>query len=360
MTIETIFFQGQGHGTVFQTLMAHNFDLGAMRPFIGEDGRSYISVNTGRKTDKGAPIYEARLQQNATATLRKDEWRAMDSAVIRAARQRLRVWADLRGAGLEYTVPNGMAKTVLEHETSNDNGVAEISMDGLRKGDRARPEYELEGLPLPIIHFDFDFSLRQLMTSRNGNSPLDTTMAERAGRRVAETVENLTLGLTTYKYGGYNVYGYTNHPDRNTYSMTLPTAASWTPGVFIDELLAMKQASHDDRHYGPWRVYNSPNWDQYLDNDYSAAKGDNTLRERAGRIQGLSAPETVDFLTGYQVLLVQQTSDVARAVVGMDITTLQWETEGGLKSNFKVMAIWVPQVRSDQDDRSGIVHGTAA
>jgi len=57
---------------------------------------------------------------------------------------------------------------------------------------------------------------------------------------------------------------------------------------------------------------------------------------------------------------VQQTSDVIREVVGMDITTVQWEEEGGMRLNFKVMAILVPQLRADFNGNTGIVHGSTA
>ncbi len=122
----------------------------------------------------------------------------------------------------------------------------------------------------------------------------------------------------------------------------------------------MRQQSTNAYHWGPWRLYNSPGWDTYLDKDYSASKGDNTLRDRLLKIRGISSIETVDYLSDYQLVLVQQTSDVCRIVIGMDITTLQWESHGGMQLNFKVMAIMVPQMRSDVNDRTGIVHGTAA
>jgi hypothetical protein len=42
----------------------------------------------------------------------------------------------------------------------------------------------------------------------------------------------------------------------------------------------------------------------------------------------------------------------------MEITTLQWETHGGMMQNFKVMAIMVPQIRGDFNGNTGIVHGS--
>ena len=67
---------------------------------------------------------------------------------------------------------------------------------------------------------------------------------------------------------------------------------------------------------------------------------------------------TLDYLTGTTILLIQQTPDVARAVVGLDVTTVQWESMGGMMLNFKVMAILVPQLRADFNGNTGIVHGS--
>ena len=62
----------------------------------------------------------------------------------------------------------------------------------------------------------------------------------------------------------------------------------------------------------------------------------------------------------YVMVMVQMTTDVVREVVGMDITTVQWETKGGMQLNFKVMAILVPQLRADQNGNTGIVHAVAS
>ena len=102
--------------------------------------------------------------------------------------------------------------------------------------------------------------------------------------------------------------------------------------------------------------------DTYLDDDYSTAKSDLTLRERLKKISDIQDVRTLDYLStsDYVMVLVQMTSDVVRQVVGMDITTLQWESKGGMQINFKVIAILVPQIRADQNSNTGIVHGTTA
>lgn len=348
---------GQATGNVAQLLMNSNFDANCLRPWVGQDGRSFVTV-----VQNGKPV--AVPTMNTTATLRKDDWKILDEAVIKSAKPRLRAVADLRGAGLVYNIPNGMSKTILESEGVSDISEAEVSMDGLRESQADRPVFSLVGLPLPIIHKDFHFSARQVMASRNGGSPLDTTTAELAGRRVAEEAEKLLLGLSTkaneYPYGGYKIQGYTDFDDRLTKSLTDPTDSSWTPATFVNEVLEMKLQSQNAYHYGPWMLYTAPNWDIYLDDDYSSAKGDNTLRERVRKIEGIQDVRTLDYLTDYIAILVQMTSDTVREVIGMDINTVQWETKGGLQLNFKVMAIMVPQLRSDYNGNCGIVHGSVA
>lgn len=340
---------GQGHGDVANVLMAHNFDAGALRPYQGADGRSFITINDGGKPKT--------IVVNTAATLRKDDWIQLDTAIIKAAKPRLTAVAALRAAGLQYTIPNGLGKTVLEHEAQSDIADATISMDGLREGDSDRPLFDLRSLPLPIIHKDFQFSARQVMASRNGGSPLDTTTAELAGRRVAEQAEKLCLGeASSYAFGGGTVYGFKNFPTRLTKSMTAPSSSNHP--TTVSEVLAMRKQSTDANYFGPWALYYAPAWYSYMDEDYSTAKGDNTLRERLLKIEGINSVQAADYLTGNTMILVQQTADVARMVVGMDITTVQWESKGGMQLNFKVMAILVPQIRGDYNDATGIVHGT--
>ena len=348
---------GQATGDVANVLMANGFDPACLRPWLGDDGKSRITINTGRKDKDGLPIFNS-IVTNAPATLRKDDWILLDQAIIKAAKPRLNAVGDLRGAGLQLTIPQGLGKISLEHETQSDISEATISMDGIVEGASDRPQFNLASLPLPIIHKDFSFSARQVMASRNGGSPLDTTTAELAGRRVAEEAEKLLLGeSSSYAHGGGTVYGYKNFPNRLTKSLTAPTAANHP--TTVTEVLAMRKQSTDVNYFGPWWLYYSPAWYALMDEDYTTTIQQTwTLRTRLQAIEGITAVKPADYLTGTTLILVQQTPDVARMVVGMDITTVQWESKGGMQLNFKVMAILVPQIRSDYNNATGIVHGS--
>ncbi|HPT36434.1 MAG TPA: encapsulin [Bacillota bacterium] len=337
---------GKGYGDIADILIANDFDPGVLRPYIGQGGRSFVNRN-------GKAVVT-----NTPATLLKDEWIQLDTAVIKAATPRLKFVADVRARGLTYNIPNGMGKTVLQSQNVGDINDAVISMDGLKRGENDRPHFDIENLPLPIIHKDWFFSARELAASRNGGSPLDTTMAELAGRKVAESVEKLALGqLATYTFGGGTIYGLSNTPHALSKTLTAPTDSGWTPKTLVEEILEMRKQSQDAFHYGPWVLYFAPAWDIYLDQDYSDNKGDITLRQRIQQITGISAVTTLDYMPDYDVAMVQMTSDVVRMVVGMDIINIQWDTNGGLQKNFKTMCIIVPQFRADQNGNTGIVYG---
>lgn len=363
--MDNYILNGQAHGDVASRLMRYNGDPGALRPYIGRDGRSRITVNQfDPKTQKNKPT---TIITNAPASLTKDEWILLDEMVIKIAKQRLKAWDDLMSRGLRWDIPNGMAKTVVQYQNRSDVSAATISMDGLRQSERDRPVYDIVNLPLPIIHKDFSFSLREVLVSRtsansmsNGGNALDLSMADLSVRRVAEEVEKLLLGVTAgYSYGGGTVYGYTNFPSRNTKTMTAPTGLN--PNVTLNEVLDMRKKSQDDSHFGPWVLYTSLDWDVYLDNDYILSGGTSTyktLRERLSQVGGIVDIVTLDYLPTKTMLLVQLTPNVVRGIVGMPITTVDWESHGGMELNFKIMTIMVPQLRTDQNGSTGIVHGT--
>ena len=377
---------GQGHGAVAERLAGVRFDPGLMRPFLNDRGQPCMTVNTGRFEIKEVdgeqvrvPVFENRTATelismglfspvvNAATSLRKNEWEQIDRVVIKAARQRLRAWADLAAANT-FGGFNAMGKSILEYQTMSDPGQAMVDMDGLSEGRNDSPRFQLEGTPLPITHSSFWLSQRQLMISRNDNTPLDLTMAEACGRRVAEMIEKTTIGVETgMTYGNAanygrspTVYGYTNFPPRITKKdMTIPNGTNGE--TILTEWLQLRELLYDANFFGPFMVYTSSDWDAYLDNLFSTSEPSaGTLRSRLLQIDGINGIRRLDYLnTPYTVIMVQMTPEVAQAINGMDITTVQWESQGGWRINFKVMAIQVPRLRADYYGNCGIAHGLA-
>jgi len=345
---------GIGAGDVAGKILEARGDMGIFRPFFDPKTRqSYVTVNEGGKQ-------VTRPVHNVTASLLREEWIEIDRVVLGAAKHPLKAAADLRSAGLTYTL-NGMGKTMLYYNTRTGSGNATMSMDGLREAERDRPDYGENAIPLPITHGDFSFSAREIATSRNEGTPLDLSQAEETARAIAEMVEMTTLGLNDgFRYAGHNVYGYLNFPSRMTKVITSPLADGWVPQTLLTELIAAKKQMYDAKQPGPYRIYVSPNWELVLDNDWSAAKGDITLRERIKRIEGLADIQTLHHLPGFTILIVAMRAGTVRLVIGMDLTTVQWPEKGGMATHFKTMCIMVPQIRADAEDNCGVLHAAPA
>lgn len=291
-------------------------------------------------------------------TLRKDEWVIVDRAVVAVAKKRMVGVNDLVSRGLVYRIPNGLGTTILETENISDMSAADMTMDGSTPGTEDRVNYELVGLPLPLTHKSFRTSIRSLTASRKQGQPLDVTQAAVASMKVAERIEEtLFTGGDNLKFGGSTIYGYQDFPQRTEVSLSSNWDASGVTGANIrDDVLAMKQASIDDKHYGPWIVYIPTSYETVLDEDYSTAKGQNTIRERILQIAGISEIKVADYLTADNVVMVELAQETVRMVIGLDPTVVEWESQGGMIMHHKVMAIIVPQLRADQNGTSGIVH----
>lgn len=327
-------------------------------------GDANVEMLTGDKRSHGT-IAKKLLQSNFNVnslrtndTLLYDEWKELDIAVLDAFQTRLTGVADLLSRGLIYDVKKGLAATVLSFQDASDVNAADMTMDGVNRGKRDRQEYGINYLPLPIIHKDFSFSIREIQESRNGTRPLDTSMAELCARKVAEKAEDLLFnGSSSYTYGGGTIYGYTDFTNRNTFTIQSGGWDGATGEQIIQDVIDMKQASINDRCYGPWVLYISTDFEGIMDNDFKS-NSDKTIRARILEIGGIQDVKVSDTLTASNVVLVQMRNDTARIVQGLGLKTVQWDVEGGMAVNFKVMAIIVPQIRADQTGKCGIVHGS--
>lgn len=348
--------KGGGRGELASLILNQKrLDPGALRPWVGDDGRTYITLNTGG--DPSDVKSYQNFQVNSNGVLRREEWMQLDKALLDVKRQRLGGIDDLKSAGLTYNLGNAMGTTVLEYHDISDSMEAELSMDGVTRGDADRPEFGTGYLPIPIIHVDFDINMRVLAASRNLGNPLDTTMVEHAGRKVIEKLEAMLFTATSYTYGAGTIYSYLNAPKRNIVVSTTVWDDSATGANIIADIQKMKKASIAAKHYGPWVLYIPTEYETRLDEDYTTGYP-KTIRQRILELNGITKIKVVDTLTDGNVLLVQMTSDVVRLVNGMDLQVIEWKTEGGMVSKFKVMAIQVPQIRNDHEGNSGLTHLT--
>lgn len=287
------------------------------------------------------------------ALLRKDEWIAYDTTVIDVARGRLNGVADLQAKGLILEL-GGLGTLVSQYEAQSDMTEADINMAGVTPGEEDSVEFDLRSVPIPIIHKDFRVNIRRLEASRKMGDAIDTTQAAVAARKVADMNENMLFNGAGITVDGNSIYGYTNHPKRNT--GTLKTwDATTNQGNIYNDVLDMIEDAQDVHYYGPYTLYvASDRWAPML-----SIYGDGSGQKPLDRILGIPQIEAVkvsDALAEGSAVLVQLTADVVDLAVGQDITTVQWDSLGGMQVHFKVMNAMAPRIKYDYNDACGIVH----
>lgn len=335
--MDDVIHNGTGYGSVAERLMANGFKTQALKPVLG---------------------------LHANGVLRKDEWIEFDQTVVDIAQERLVGAQDLIGRGLTFNIPNGMGKTIVEWEEVSDFDPAELTMDGVARTQNDRVEFDLASLPLPITHRDFWLNTRSLQSSRDKGEPLDTTQANKAGRNVSEKIEDVLFnGASSYSVGGATIYGYTDFPARNTFTISTAwdqltdTSTESVGEQILSDVLDMIQTAVDSNFFGPYMLYIPRNWQKTLLDDFKK-NSDKTVVQRIRELDQIVDVKVADKLSNDNTILVQMTRDVVDMVIGQEPTTVQWETNGGFRLNFKALAIMVPRLKQDYNGNTGIVHGS--
>ena len=361
---------------VGEKLLAANFDVGALRPFIHND-RAYITVN-----GKGRPATN-------NATLTRDEWKQYDDTILKAFQSDLTFVKGLKAAGLTYNLPNPLGKTILEHQNMSNAIQAKISMDANVQDSGDTPEIGTGSIPIPIISSGFNIDLRTLASSRNSQVPLDTTNQEFAARANAVFLENQTLfgngGITEaekltlnfsssavrlanrYTFGTQSIDGVFTSEDAVEYQLGYDWLLAATTGKqIVQDVINMKQELAEQGYGGDAKLSLPSYLSARLSEDYKSAESSSvmTILNRIEMIQGI----TVDFVeslgritaadTQYiNVCMIAMRTDVIRIIDGFDSMLVQWDSQGGMNTNYRILTIQVPQIRTRQAGDCGIVRG---
>lgn len=311
--------------------------------------------------NNGLVLVNTERGLTVNSQLRRDEWQRLDAAVQEAAVTRLNAVADLKAAGL--VEPIGSFGTLTSQwSQQSELSQADVSMTGQSVGERGRLEMSIAGQPVPVVFKDFMIPARQLEASRMMANPLDVTHAIAATRVVSEKLEAMLVnGDTSVVFDGNTLYGYTSEPNRNTDTATNYGGGDWgTSGNAQKTIAGMVNAAHLDRYYGPYVVYASTT--QYLQavNTYYTDGSGDTEFDRILAMPMISGMRVNDTLADGNIVLVSMQKDVVDWAEHRDISVVEWMSGDGMATFFKVMAVATPRVKSDYNNRSGIVHATGA
>lgn len=395
--MENYVLNGVGHGPVgslfnLRSPYTGQFDPGLLQPFFETDpnspdrGRPCAVLQTGhvynnqtgewhiKKEKRRVEEWQARGINSPAfnaAVLTRDDMVAIQRAVSRPPRQPLNVWSDMLAAK-RISGFDAWAKTNFEYAAGGDGHEVVKSMDATDPGRDDVDTHVWRSVPLPVIHGDFSFPQRFIDVAGSGGQRVNTDAIEKIVRRGWEMVERTALGTETgvtfgsrstgpYAIEGTSTeYGLTNSPYRiEKTDLTTPTGSN--PEAIVTDIQEMIAQANDQGYFGPFVLYHSNSYNQWLNADYFRSGGTSTntsVRSRIMDLGDISDIRPTRYLTsGYQLILVDYTADMVGGVDGMQPTPFTWTERGGLVSKGCIVMIQVPVIMATKAGVAPVVHG---
>lgn len=323
-----------------------------------------LLLNSEGKVDTMAMRNNSALSQRmrANGTLSHEAYIKWDQKVVDVARIQLTLVSDL----VRYNLVDNsldLGDTIASYETISDMTAASVDMDGVTRGQNDRLVFTEAGVPVPIFHKPFSLNQRQILASmdRPGRQ-LPSLGISTATRLVADKVNAMCWDGFGRVVDGKQIHGLTNHPNRNTKSISNPWGGgSETPIADVSDMVAKMQADNFGYEENSLVLYVSPdNWAFVTTNDYSTAKGDKTYYERLKAMPQIAEVRLGSGLADGELVLVAMRDDVVELKVAQDITWFEQPQSNLMQHDFEVMAAMALVVKADSAGRCGVVHATGA
>lgn len=305
---------------------------------------------------------EGKRIVNADGTLRHEDHRQILETVTEIRRRSLNGIADLQAAGL--TVSESIETMLVGVENINEFQAAKVDMNPTMFQNN-NTDFSLSYTPLPIVHQSWEIPWRQ-----GGFAYKKSLGLTESVRQVSESLENMLFNgdssIRVSIAGGapVQIYGYANHPNRETGAISDWTDLVTNATKIIPETLALvKKAYTVNGSATPnsLMMYVGRDIWMSLQEDYSANKGDRTFIERIKAITEIMDVKPSEKLSSKDVLLVEMQERTIQLAVASDIITVPHQRVSPMDAQtFTTYAAMVPIIRVDRNSHTGIVHGVEA
>lgn len=329
-------------------------------------GLPYFNMSAEERSDYVTNYYKQKEAQKLTAndvSMGRDEYETVRDTVFETYQAELVALEDLQNLNLTRSI--SLATQVDLWPKMQEVDGASATMDGEAQSEHATLDYEFDGVPVPIFHSDVDISDRYLMTTQRMGNDIRTDLVAAHTRAVAEKVEQLIFegwgpAVSTERGDNYTLYGYRNHPDRNTVSGADFGTASNIRDVFVDCLNAMDEDNQTPAGDGYLTYLAPPQWREFRSAIDPDGDGNMTVRERINNEfdQELRQVRRAEYLPDGEMVMVNPRRDVVEWAEAEPIQTLEWESGSGMTNFFKIFTSGALELKSDSRGQSGLVHAT--
>jgi uncharacterized linocin/CFP29 family protein len=294
------------------------------------------------------------------SALEYDEWRRISDTTIRVREQQLQLVSALRNAGL--TKDLGLETYVDLWNTVTDIDGADVTMNPGDATDEDDVATGMDGAPLPVIQKNWSINRRKLLASRSQGTALDTLVPAQMTREIASTVERIFINGWAPSVNGYEMYGFRNHPDRNTVAGNTWDDDSTDAKDIRDDVLALIEALENDE-FGAgdyWMVVNRSSYQDLRATVDDLGQGEVNMLTR---LQEEFSADLGDFyvsphLPDGEAFLFAPTEECVTVGVAEDIQPIQWSSPSGFTIHMKHMGAMNLELRSTEAGQMGVAHIT--
>jgi len=333
---------------------AHKFgDL----EYMGYLPMYYENTDELAVNEHGYVVIQNAQGVRTNSLLRKDEWEKLDAAVLTAATGQLNAIDRLRSTPMLSEKLDSIGVLVSQYTQASQLTRPSVSLSGRAAPDFDRQDFDLVGVPIPVIHKEIQIGARELAASRRGlGAGIDVSHIYEASRVVAQELERIFfLGDANISLNGNILYGVTNQPDVNTGSATggFDTLSNQVP-TFRNMIIA----AAGDNYFGPYEFWIArTQYNEMALNFYTDGSGDSGL-DRIMKMSGVAAVHPSDWMTAGTGLLVTMDPNVLDLQWFQINQVVEWASPDGMAHNFKIMTVAAPRIKADYDGQSGIVYYT--
>ena len=249
----------------------------------------------------------------------------------------------------------------------------ETSMNGRARGREDAPAVGLDGIPLPIVHADYEIDSREFQNSQAyGTDDLDTTKAEEATRAVNRKEESilwdgLDMSIDTER-GAFSIDGLNEDTDK-----TVGVSSNgWVNDA--QEIISDLKSAHDNleqqegkegKDAGPMPSELGAHlfvpramWGEVTREDYETEATDEPVLARIERKFPHLNLQPAPRLDSDSAIMMVNDSRYFQIVTAQGLTNTSWEVDGGMGLRNKVMASRIPYLKAQPDGIAGVARIT--
>lgn len=324
-----------------------------MQKFTKEQQEFILNTRRSFNDNERRFSTNGRMLMGCASPIPKDAWGEWDKNGMGVARDVNAVYNDIAQTN-SRAVP--LSVLVSHFQQISDSGEVNTSLDGRGKAKEDQAVVTYVGTPLPIYDSVASWGWRQMLQMQAEGGNLESATISNHQRKIADKLEDMTInGVSDMVVGGDQVYGLTNHPQRNTRS-TGVTLNGATGAQWVAEIKATLELNHAANHRSPQTLY--LNWDDWFyaqTTDYSTAKGNNTIAERVMQMPNVGSIVPASNVAADTIIALDKQRDVVEMLNGMPMTQRpinRLNSEDDFK--VKIMAAQAIQLKYDADSQMGL------